>query len=270
MEYPSYFEFAQRSHRPERHASTGQNSSVRGLGRHAAAFRQMRWSSTERKLPVRVIVSRIALPERLLMSLATTLAALTTLIVRQRAELVELFGFETRNKYAIETETGQAVAFAAEQQKGLLGFLVRQFLGHWRSFELHFFDAERRPILRAVHPFRWLFQRLEVFDDTGQKLGALQQRFALVSKRFDVEDANGRLLMSVNSPFWRIWTFVFERNGRELARIEKKWSGLFAEGFTDKDRFRLQFKPECQPDERQLLLAAAIFVDLRYFERKAS
>lgn len=204
------------------------------------------------------------------MNLAITLAQLTTLIVRQRLETAELFGFETRNKYAIETEQGQTLAFAAEQQKGVLGFLVRQFLGHFRSFEIHFFDAARQPILRAVHPFRWWFQRLEVFDHAGLLLGAVQQRFAIFSKRFDIQDARGQVRMAVRSPFWRIWTFVFEREGREVARIEKKWAGLLAEGFTDKDRFRIQYGPEVGGDERQLLLAAAIFVDLQYFENKAS
>lgn len=204
------------------------------------------------------------------MSLATTLAALTTLIVRQRMELAELFGFETRNKYAIETERGEAVAIAAEQQKGVLGFLLRQLLGHWRPFEIHFLDAAGQPILRAVHPFRWFFQRLEVFDASGRLLGALQQRFSILSKRFDVLDARGKVVMTVRSPFWRIWTFVFERQGSEMARIEKKWGGLLSEGFTDKDRFRVQFGPNCGTDERQLLLAAAIFIDLQYFERKAS
>ena len=77
------------------------------------------------------------------MALGTALLQLSTLIVRQRAELAELLGFETRNKYSIEGEQGQALAFAAEQQKGTLGFLLRQFLGHWRSFEIQFFDPLR-------------------------------------------------------------------------------------------------------------------------------
>src|SRR5262245_11336298 len=55
------------------------------------------------------------------------------LVVQQRKELVELFGYETRNKYEIRTQSGQQLGFAAEQQKGVLGFLVRQLVGHWRS-----------------------------------------------------------------------------------------------------------------------------------------
>ncbi len=55
------------------------------------------------------------------------------------------------------------------------------------------------------------------------------------------------------------------------ARILKKWTGLFAEGFTDKDRFRLEYvDPELTLDERAILVAAALFIDLNYFEKKAS
>lgn len=191
------------------------------------------------------------------------------LMIVQRRELGELFGIETRNKYAIEVN-GAPLAFAAEQGKGGLAFLARMFFGHWRSFEIHFFDNARQLVLRAVHPFRFFFQRLEVHDALGRQLGAVQQRFAIFWKRFDVSDASGRVLLSVSSPLWRPWTFVFERGGRELARVEKKWSGMLQEAFTDADRFRVAFdSPELNLDERSLVLAAGIFIDLQYFERKA-
>jgi uncharacterized protein YxjI len=162
-------------------------------------------------------------------------------------------------------------AFAAEQGKGGLAFLSRMFLGHWRTFEIHFFDTARQLVMKAVHPFRFLFQRLEVGGADGRPLGAIQQRFAFLSKRFDVEDASGRVLMTVSSPLWRPWTFAFLREGREVGRIEKKWSGLLQEAFLDGDRFRVLYSaPELGLVERSLILASGIFIDLQYFERKAS
>ncbi len=191
------------------------------------------------------------------------------LMIVQKRELAELFGIETRNKYSIEVN-GAPFAFAAEQGKGGLAFLARMFVGHWRTFEIHFFDNSRQLVLRVVHPFRWIFQRLEVSTAAGRVVGAIQQRFAVFSKRFDVTDPSGRLLLSVRSPLWRPWTFAFQRDGRELARVEKKWSGMLQEAFTDADRFRVAFESaELGLDERSLILAAAIFIDLQYFERKA-
>ena len=194
------------------------------------------------------------------------------LIVRQRRELAELFGFETRNKYEIASESGGVVAFAAEQQKGIAGVLFRQFLGHWRTFDILFFAPDRQAFLTAHHPFRWFFSRLEILDAGGRLLGAIQRRFSILTKRFDVEDANGRVIMQVASPFWRIWTFPFMSpgSGREVARVTKKWAGLLSEVFTDKDNFAVEFlDAELGESERALVLAAALYIDLQYFERKA-
>lgn len=199
------------------------------------------------------------------------LSTYSSLRIKQCFELGEIFGFETRNKYSIETDSGSTIGFVAEQQKGILGFLFRQFLGHWRRFNLVFFNANRQPAFSATHPFRWFFQRLELkTEPEGIFLGALQQRFSILHKRFDVEGPHGEILLTMNSPLWRIWTFPFLRSGREVARIEKKWSGILTEIFTDKDQFRVLYLAEdLTTEERALILVAGVFVDLQYFEVKA-
>ncbi len=194
------------------------------------------------------------------------------LFVVQRKELAELLGFEARNKYAIEA-AGTPLAYAAEQGKDFLGTVARYFLGHWRTFEIHVFDANRQLWFRVVHPFRFYFQRIEVTMADGRAIGAIQQRFALFSKRFDVLDAAGRLVMTVSSPLWKPWTFGFQRAdspSSEAAIVQKKWSGSLTEVFTDADRFRVGFGPGLPTDQRVLVLAAALFIDLVYFEKKAS
>ncbi len=204
------------------------------------------------------------------MGLAEEIVTQPVLLVEQRRELAELIGFETRNKYVVSTEGGVMVAYAAEQQKGWLGFLVRQFFGHWRTFDIFVFDPSQKQVLVAHHPFRWFFQRLEVSTAEERSLGALQQRFSLLAKRFDIEDATETVRMTVSSPLWRIWTFPFMKGGRTVAVVAKKWAGLLTEGFTDKDRFRVEYQdPRLNLEERLLILAAALFIDLQYFERKA-
>ncbi len=200
-----------------------------------------------------------------------SMRSLRAIIIRQRYELAEHFGFETRNKYVIESEEGQSLGFAAEQQKGFLGFFMRQFLGHWRTFEMFVFDNNRQVVLRAVHPFRFYFQKLEVYASNGQALGAIERRFAILSKKFSVLGARGETLMEVSSPIWRIWTFPFTKQGRVVAQVEKKWSGLLLEGMTDKDRFRVAFTdPALSEVDRALLVTAGIYIDMLYFERKAN
>ena len=191
--------------------------------------------------------------------------------VRQRLELGEIaFGFETRNKYEISDADGRPVAFCAEQQKGFIGMLLRQMLGHWRSFDLHFFDTSRAQALIAHHPFRFFFQELHVTTPDGRPVGMLKRRWGWFTKRFDVLDANGSLLMEMKSGLLKVWTFPFFKGERQVAEIKKKWAGVVTEAFTDADNFAVTFAdPGVTADERSLVMAAAIFVDLIYFERKA-
>lgn len=194
------------------------------------------------------------------------------LVIRQRRELAELVGFETRNKYEINDESGQAIAFCAEQQKGLLGMLVRQFLGHWRTFELHFFAPDRSVVLQAKHPFRWFFQALEITGPLGQPVGRLEQRFGLLTKKFDLHDPSGQVKFTMRSGLLSFWTFpITDYRGSVVATIRKKWSGGLREIFTDADNFQLEFSsPALTMEDRQLILAASVFIDLQYFERKGN
>lgn len=121
---------------------------------------------------------------------------------------------------------------------------MRQLMGHWRSYEIHVFDAARNVVVRAIHPFRWFFQRLEAVGADGRRIGALQQRFAFFSKFLHVEDAQGRTVMTVRWPIWRPWTFPFECAGRQVAVVAKKWSGALTELFTDADSFRIEFSAQ--------------------------
>jgi len=199
------------------------------------------------------------------------LSQVRELYIHQKKELAELFGFETRNKYVICDQNNHELFFAAEQQKGLAGFFMRQFLGHWRSYEISIFDRQKNLVLRATHPFRFFFQRLEVYTSQGVLLGALQGRFAFFCRKFDFEDAHGRLLAQVSSPWYKFWTFPIMKKNKEVAMVKKKWSGFFSEVFTDGDKFHISFlETTLELDLKKLIMAAGLFIDLQYFERKAS
>lgn len=194
---------------------------------------------------------------------------LPVVYIRQIREFIELIGFETRNKYEIAGPT-QPIGYAAEQNKGIWGWLGRQFFGHWRSFEISVFDMQRQMILRCRHPFRFFFQKFEIETASGRPLGFLQQRFAIFQKRFDIHFVGSNEVLEMNSPFWKFWTFPIFSRGQEVATIQKKWSGAFDEIFMDSDKFRVVYNsPSLSNDQKLVILAAAFFVDLQYFEKKA-
>lgn len=190
-------------------------------------------------------------------------------LIRQIHEIAEWIGFETRNKYEILDEESKLIGFAAEQGKGFLGHIMRQFFGHWRTFEIFFFDNERRPVFKAVHPFRWFFQCFVVQNEVGETLGIIESRFSIFFKSFVVMTPEQRILFEVRSPLWKIWTFSFQVQGLERAVVNKKWSGILSEAFTDRDNFLVEFMdPKLTNLQRNLVLAAGLFIDLQYFEKK--
>ncbi len=198
----------------------------------------------------------------------STLIAASSFFIEQKKELAELLGFETRNKYEIACN-GQAVAYAAEGGRGTLAMLGRQFFGHMREFTLDIYSLQRSSLLHCVHPLRFFLQRFEVFAD-GRRLGAVQQKFALLRRVMTIEDELGQVMATIESPWSSPWTFHVLQDGHELAVIRKKWSGLVKEAFTDADNFTLDITGPMRPWMRAVLLAATVFIDIAYFERKAS
>ncbi|CAN1210779.1 Scramblase [Tumidithrix helvetica PCC 7403] len=200
-----------------------------------------------------------------------TLVQANAIYVKQKFELAEIFGFETRNRYQIQTDDGRLFGYCAEPKLGFMDAIGRQFLGHWRVFNIVGTDLDNQQVFRANHPFRWFFQRLDIFGAGDRPVGSLQQRFAWFSKKFDFLDTRGRVVMTMTSPLWKIWTFPIKKGERDVSVIEKKWTGLTKELFTDADNFRVRFTDaKLTADEKLLLLAGAVFVDLLYFETKAS
>ena len=54
-----------------------------------------------------------------------------------------------------------------------------------------------------------------------------------------------------------------------MAEVKKKWSGLLSEAFTDKDNFQIEFvDSSLKENERKVVMASSIFIDLMYFEQK--
>ena len=189
--------------------------------------------------------------------------------VFQRKELVELVGVESRNKYEVQAEDGKQIGFVSEQGKGAMDFVMRNFLGHWRTFELSIFNSDRKQVGKVTNPFRFYFRELNLATDNGEHAGQIKKKFAFVNKKFQLSLPGGETYQ-VSSPFWRIWTFPIKRNGKKVAEIRKVWSGAVKEIFTDADNFEIEFTdPSLSLQAKNLLLAAGVYVDLIYFERKA-
>ena len=116
--------------------------------------------------------------------------------------------------------------------------------------------------------FELIFSRMKVSDKKGP-VGEVNQKFSLLNRRYELVPYFGSRRLTLTGPIFRPWTFNIQSGTQQLGSICKKWSGLMKEAFTRADTFEVSFDSgDLQPAEKKLILAAAIAVDIDYFEQK--
>lgn len=195
------------------------------------------------------------------------------LSVRQRKRWLEILtSFDARNTYAVYDEYGNPVLNVQEQGKGFGNFMKRIFLGAFRPFTSHVEDlVGQRQVLHLRRPFRFYFHRLEVRDSEGNPLGAIQRRWTWLRRKYTVEGPHGQEVATLFGPVFRPWTFKILLPGndkQEVGLVQKKWSGLAKELFTQADNFWIQFEQIQDPGLRALLFSSTVLIDVVHFENK--
>jgi hypothetical protein len=192
------------------------------------------------------------------------------LMVKQIKEGVEIaLGWNTRNRYQLQTENGEPLGQALEESKGLAP-LLRNVLGSARACRIAFVDRSGREVGSAEKPFRLYFHHFAVRAD-GQLLGTVDRKWSWLTAHLEVRGPSGEPWATIRGRGLRIWTYhVTEPStGREIATIQKKWGGALKEMFTNADTFGIQFiEPSLSPAVKKLLLASALLLDLVAFEQR--
>ena len=186
------------------------------------------------------------------------------LLVHQEVEYLEVFtGFETANRYSVNSSTGEPLLYAYEES----GWLGRQFLKSHRPLTINVIDSEGQPVFTASRNFFWFLSHMHVSDGSDRQLGSLRRQFAILGRRFRLEDPTANLIAEVQGRLFRPNTFMIYRQGAEVARVTKQWSGVMKEAFSDADTFLVeQDTQSLDPTLSQLVLATAFAIDLDFFE----
>jgi uncharacterized protein YxjI len=194
------------------------------------------------------------------------------LSVRQRKNWLEIItSFDARNKYVVYDESGNPVFNVEEQGSGFGSLIKRLFLRNMRPFTSHVDDlAGQGQLLVLNKPFRFIFHRLEVRDSSGNLLGSIQKRWTWFRRKYTIEGPDGQEVATLFGPFWRPWTFkiLMPGNPVEVGLIQKKWSGLLKEAFSDADNFWVGFAGVNDPQLRAVLFAATALIDIVHFENR--
>jgi uncharacterized protein YxjI len=197
------------------------------------------------------------------------LASANSLVVSQKKEWGKtLTDFETRNKYAVSDATSGASLYLTAEEAG--STLARIFLKAMRPFTIVVLGTDGQPVLRIRRPFRVYYHQAEVEDSRGQRLGTIVRQLSLARRIYSVLDASGTEVCQLFGPLLRPWTFEIMINGSESGQIQKKWSGLLKEGFTDADNFGVTFPVEHDARMKAVILGAVFLIDFVHFEDKGN
>jgi uncharacterized protein YxjI len=173
--------------------------------------------------------------------------------------------FKAASNYDIfDPTTKQQVLACREPKLGLLTKLLR-FTEYKRMtpFDVEVRDASGALVVRVTRGISLFLSTVEVKDGAGRLLGSFQQKLFSIGGAFDVKGPQGELICALKGK-WTGWDFRFERQGKQIARVTKKWSGLGKELLTSADNYVLEVEPTLPANDpaRKLILAAVLCIDL--------
>jgi uncharacterized protein YxjI len=191
------------------------------------------------------------------------------LTVRQKKRWLEiLLSFEFLNSYDVYDEQGRAALHVQEQGSGFWSFIKRMFLGPLRPFRVLVQDiASGQTVLALQRRFRFVFHRLEVHAPDGRYLGAIQKKWSLLRRIYQLESDSGHAVAELFGPIFRPWTFEIRQNERVIGVIQKRWSGFAKEFFSDADNFGVELSSVPEPRLKLLAFAAVVLIDVVHFEK---
>ena len=189
----------------------------------------------------------------------TALLTTDTLVINQRAKLIEL-----TNQYDIHDADGVELGAIHEQAQSTLRKVVRfttsvdQFLTH----RLAVYDAVEGRVLQVARPAKFVKSRLVVEHGDGRRVGTILQENVFGKIRFALAGEDGRALGQIRAENWRAWDFsIVDRDGTEVARIDKRFVGVLQAAFTTADNYIVHLDPALGGPLRLLAIAAAAAVD---------
>ncbi|XP_049542600.1 phospholipid scramblase 1-like [Anopheles darlingi] len=205
------------------------------------------------------------------------LIGIDKLRVCQSVDMLKMFTtFEHANKYTIKTGSGDHVYSATEDT----GYCTRFCCGTLRSFDVEIVDrSEKRAVLYISRPWRcqscWFpccMQKLAVTASTGN-VGYVVQDWSFWTSDISIKNQNDETVLKIVGPWLTFATCcsdsvfkILATDGTQIGQINKKWSGLCKELFTDADNFNITFPIDLDVRVKATLLAALLLIDYMYFE----
>ena len=173
--------------------------------------------------------------------------------------------FKASNNYDIyDPQTQEIVMACREENLGFFTKLIR-FTDYKRMtpFNITVKTPDGESILTVRRGVSFFISTVEVLDENEQVIGRLKQKFFSIGGKFNIEDAEGNYLFSLQGK-WTSWDFKFVKDQLEFAQVNKKWAGMGKELFTSADNYMLTITDQVPKNNniRLLILGSIMCIDM--------
>lgn len=174
--------------------------------------------------------------------------------------------FKAANNFDVfDPESGELVLECREDRLGPISRLLR-FTDYKRMtpFDVQIRTPGGQQVVRVSRGVSLFLSNVRVHDEDDREIGGFKQKFFSIGGAFRVLDNQDRPVCMLKGK-WTGWDFRFvTEDGREFARVAKKWAGLGKELFTSADNYVLEIFESVPRDApaRALILGAVVCIDM--------
>lgn len=173
--------------------------------------------------------------------------------------------FKASSNYDVfNPQTGEELMQCREPHLGFVTKLLR-FTDYktMTPFNIAVTTPSGEPILHVRRGVSLFLSKVNVFDETEERVGGFKQKLFSIGGAFRVLGPDDQPLCELKGK-WTGWDFKFVRDGVEFARVTKKWTGLGKEFFTSADNYVLEISDTVPPGNplRVLILGAVFCIDM--------
>jgi hypothetical protein len=210
------------------------------------------------------------------------------LIIERQLQILEIsLGVIQRNKYVIKNCQGYMLGYIEEKGEGLSHILVRQFVKKQRPFVFDVFDNQGNLVMNIKRSCQVINSHVKATLPNGSVIGESIAKFHVLKRQYSLFQAENPTSFQqfgcINAPTFSHDFSIADEEGSTLGAVDRNWSGLAREMFTDTNVYILRMDPwafqsvrqyysEVQGamtlDQRAVLLANTISIDFDYFSKK--
>jgi uncharacterized protein YxjI len=190
-----------------------------------------------------------------------------TFFVKERVAMLKM----TDTYDILDPATSQSIGVAREEPPTWAKWLRLAVNKSMLPTAIRIYEAEDQPpVVSIERGFTVLRSKIAVKSADGTPLGYFKSKLISLGGGFHVYDPQDQQVAEVKGN-WRGKEFkFFNKGGREIGSVTKKWAGLGKELFTSADNYiiTLTDSQTATPENTALLLAAGIAVDIVFKEKE--